>query len=166
VTAVDSIHFELIRQAAARYSTGVDRCDLPMMQSAYWPDAIDDHGVFVGNAMEFCERVVSTHRRFLATMHCNANHRIDIEPEALTATGEMYNISYLHRLNDAGDGTEVDTWHGRYLDRYENRPHGDGTPDWRIIHRVCVHEWTSTAAVTPMSIPAERFRQGSEDRLV
>ena len=54
----------------------------------------------------------------------------------------------------------VDTWHGRYLDRYERR---DG--EWRIAARVCVHEWTRTDRVTsPMPIDASRFRQGGADR--
>ena len=41
---------EACREAARRYSYGVDRLDAEVMKSAYWPDATDDHGVFVGNA--------------------------------------------------------------------------------------------------------------------
>jgi len=69
---------ETIRQAAARYSRGVDRLDVELMQSAYWPDATDDHGVYVGPAMPFCERVVSTHARYRSTMHCLLNHAIEV----------------------------------------------------------------------------------------
>jgi len=49
-----------IRQVAARYSRGVDRLDGDLMKSAYWADATDDHGVFVGNAMDFCDRVITS----------------------------------------------------------------------------------------------------------
>ena len=49
---------DAIRQVVARYARGVDRLDADVMKSAYWPEATDDHGVFVGNAMVFCERVV------------------------------------------------------------------------------------------------------------
>ena len=59
-----------IRQVATRYSRGVDRLDGDLMKSAYWPDGTDDHGVFVGNAMEFCDVVIRSHERFIATMHC------------------------------------------------------------------------------------------------
>jgi ketosteroid isomerase-like protein len=151
-------HHDAIRQIAVRYSHGVDRLDLAAMQSAYWPDAVDDHGVFVGDAMEFCELVVRSHGRDLATMHCVLNHLIELADDELTATGEVYNVTYLHRLD--GDRPVLDTWWGRYLDRYERR--GD---EWRIIHRTCVHEWTtSTPVQARMAIDAARFRQGSADR--
>jgi len=38
---------DAIRQVAARYARGVDRLDGDLMKSAYWPEATDDHGVFV-----------------------------------------------------------------------------------------------------------------------
>jgi hypothetical protein len=150
---------EAIRQAAARYARGVDRLDVPLMQSAYWPDAIDDHGVYVGDAMAFCERVVETHARFESTMHCNMNHTIEVDEDGLTARGEIYNMTFLLRRGE--DGSQiVDHWMGRYLDRYECR---DG--DWRIAHRICVHEWTRSSPIDEaMPIAAEKFRQGSADR--
>jgi hypothetical protein len=159
---------EQIRQVAARYARGVDRLDVATMRSAYWPDAIDDHGVYVGDAMAFCDRVVSTHRRFDWTMHCILNHWIDVVDDT-TAHGEIYNVTYLQSTDrsDAGEGdvdvewTRVlDTWWGRYLDRYECR---DG--EWRIAHRVCVHEATERRTLdAAMPIAAELFRQGSADR--
>ena len=48
---------EAIREVANRYAYGVDRLDADCMRSAYWPEAIDNHGVFVGNAWEFVDRV-------------------------------------------------------------------------------------------------------------
>jgi ketosteroid isomerase-like protein len=151
---------EQIRQCAARYSRGVDRLDVATMQSAYWPDGTDDHGVFVGNAMEFCERVVSTHGRFLATMHCVLNHWIELDDDLRHGRGEVYNVTYLHRVD--GEQEIIDTWWGRYLDRYERR--GD---EWRIIHRTCVHEMTRSDPVDAhMPINAAAFTQGSADRLL
>ena len=46
---------EKIREAAMRYSYGVDRLDPEVMKSAYWPEATDNHGNFVGNAHEFVD---------------------------------------------------------------------------------------------------------------
>ena len=150
---------EAIRQAALRYCRGVDRLDVDLMRSAYHADATDDHGVFVGPADALCERVVQSHRRYDATMHCILNHAIEFVDET-TATGEIYNVTYLRQTVDGEP--RLHTWWGRYLDRYECR---DGR--WAIAHRVCVHEWTRTEpAGQPMPIDAGLFRQGSADRSV
>jgi hypothetical protein len=145
-----------IRQVAARYSRGVDRLDADLMKSAYWPEATDDHGVFVGNAMDFCDRVVETHQRFIATMHCVMNHAIEVA--GTTGSGEIYNVTYVFREEN---GQEiVETWWGRYLDQYECR-----NGEWRILERICVHEFTRSDTVTAhMSIDAAKFRQGATDR--
>ena len=148
---------EAIRQAALRYCRGVDRLDAELMRSAYHDDATDDHGVFVGSAADLCSRVVQSHRRYDSTMHCVLNHAIDIADDT-HATGEVYNVTYLLRTVDGV--RQLDTWWGRYLDRYECR---DGR--WAIVHRVCVHEWTRTEPLgTTMPIEAHRFRQGRDDR--
>jgi SnoaL-like domain len=148
---------EAIRQAALRYCRGVDRLDADLMFSAYHPDATDDHGVFVGPARDLCDRVVASHQRYDATMHCVLNHAIDFVDD-IAATGEIYNVTYLRQTVQGVP--RLHTWCGRYLDRYECR---DGR--WAIAHRVCVHEWTSTAAAgDPMPIDAAVFRQGSADR--
>lgn len=145
---------EAIRAVAQRYCRGVDRLDAESMRSAYWPDAVDEHGVFVGNAWEFVDHCMMSHRKWRGTMHCIFNHHIEFDDEA-HARGEVYNVTHLF----GHDGQEVSTWYGRYLDRYERR--GD---EWRIAHRVCVHEANRSEATDPMPIAAERFRQGAADR--
>ncbi len=150
---------EQIRQAALRYCRGVDRLDAALMLSAYHDGATDDHGVFVGPASELCERVVRSHRRYAATMHCVLNHAIDIV-DATHATGEVYNVTYLRTVTT--EGNHLDTWWGRYLDTYEFR-----AGRWAITHRTCVHEWTESRTLEhAMPIDAARFRQGGEDRLM
>ncbi len=147
-----------IRQAAARYSRGVDRLDADLMRSAYWPDATDDHGVYVGNAMDFCDVVVRSHGRFISTMHCIMNHAIEVDEDAGTGNGEIYNVTYVFR--EESRRKLLETWWGRYLDTYERR---DG--EWRIKARICVHEYTRADEVTEhMAIDAAKFRQGSADR--
>ncbi len=148
---------EACREAARRYCRGVDRLDAELMRSAYWPDATDDHGVFVGNAMEFVDRVIESHRRWAATMHCIYNHSVELDPGGVRARGEAYNVTYLF---GGADGPAVSTWWGRYLDAYERR-----SGEWRIIERVCVHEADrSEPTVEPMAIDSQRFRPGSDDR--
>ena len=148
---------ESIRQAVLRYSRGLDRLDLEVMSSAFHDDATDDHGVFVGPARELCERVVQSHRRYAATMHCVLNHTIDVVNDG-HATGEVYTVAYLVR--DTDSVRYLDSWWGRYLDIYECR-----SGRWAITHRVCVHEWTRSEAMTAtMAIDATRFRSGAADR--
>lgn len=144
------------QDAALRYCRGVDRLDPDIMKSAYWPDATDDHGNFVGNAHEFVDYCMEAHLRWRATMHCVLNHLVEVDEGGTSARGEIYNVTYLFRK----DEPVLDTWWGRYLDRYEQR-----NGEWRIIERVCVHEATMSGPVdTPMPMETSRYRSGSFDR--
>lgn len=146
---------EAIRDLAMRYCRGVDRLDPACMKSAYWPEAVDEHGSFVGNAHDFADYCMTAHLKWSWTMHSIYNHQIQLEPDGVNATGEIYNVTHLC-VAETGD---IDTWYGRYLDRYEKR--GD---EWRIIHRVCAHNGTQTMPTTPMQIDASNYRDGGFDR--
>ncbi len=144
-----------IEDCAKRYCRGVDRLDSELMKSAYWAEARDDHGTYVGPAWPFVDHCMASHRRWRSTSHCIYNHSVDLDEDGHYARGEIYNITYLFHKEDDG----LDTWHGRYLDRYEKRG-----LEWRIIDRVCIHEGTHTQKTTPMLIAVEKFRQGDFDR--
>ena len=147
---------EAIREVANRYAHGIDHLDTDCMKSAYWPDAVDDHGVFVGNAWEFVDRVIASHRRWAWTMHATTNHRVDVDADGVHASGELANVTHLM----SADRSELSTWYGRYVDRYEKR--GD---EWRIMHRVCVHHGSEVRRVDrPMPVDAQSFRQGTSLR--
>ena len=47
-----------IYDVLTRYCRALDRCDVELMKSVYWEDAVDAHGIFHGNAHEFCEFIV------------------------------------------------------------------------------------------------------------
>ncbi|MGY1809515.1 nuclear transport factor 2 family protein [Blastococcus sp. SYSU D00669] len=149
---------EEIRAVVLRYCRGVDRLDVDLLRSTYLPGAVDDHGVFVGDAAEFCARVVESHRRYDATLHCVTNHLVELDgPD--DARGEAYVQAHVLRRDDAGAPVH-DTWWGRYADRYARR---DGR--WGIAHRVVVHEWTRREPRgAAMRADTGLFRQGSEDR--
>lgn len=154
------VAMEACREAARRYSYGIDRLDAIVMKSAYWPDATDDHGVFAGNAWQFCDRVVSSHDRLTWTMHTIFNHRVDIHAGGTHARGEVYNVSYLFTQGSDSIERRLDTWYGRYLDTYEQRDN-----EWRIQHRVCVHHGDVSQAVPQsMAVDSGAFRQASFDR--
>jgi len=146
---------EAIRDVMFRYTHGVDRLDGDWMKSAFWPDAVDEHGPHVGSAWEFVDHCMESHVRWRSTMHCVFNHQIELEDDGVHARGEAYNVSYLFRA----DMPTAETWWGRYLDRYEKR---DG--EWRILHRVCVHEATRTLPASEMPLAWQSYRPGSFDR--
>ena len=150
-----SADLEALRDVVLRYCAGIDRLDPETMRSAYWPEAIDDHGSFVGNAWEFVGRRMRSHTRWRSTMHCVFNHRVELDDSGVAARGEVYNVTYL--FPDGAPGVHL--WCGRYLDSYEKR--GD---EWRILHRVCVHEGTTVLESDEMPIDAQAFRQGAFDR--
>lgn len=146
---------EQIRDTAMRYCHGVDRLDPDQMKSAYWPEAIDEHGGFVGNAHEFSDYCMTAHLKWSWTMHSIYNHQIELDDDGVGASGEIYNVTNLRRAESGA----IDTWYGRYLDRYEKRE-----DEWRIIHRVCVHNGTHTAPAAAMDMDTSNYRDGSFDR--
>jgi hypothetical protein len=146
---------EQIRDVAMLYCRGVDRLDVACMKSAYWPDAIDEHGGFVGNGHAFAEYCMTAHLKWSWTMHSIFNHTVEVDDGGLSARGELYNVTNLCRA----DTGAIDTWYGRYLDRYDKR--GD---EWRILRRVCVHHGTHSAPASPMAIDTARYLDGSFDR--
>ena len=112
-----------------RYCRGVDRFDRELVLSAYHPDAIDDHGTFVGGPLAFVEWAFYYHREHQISQH----HMI-------------FNTS----IELAGDVAHTETyWQffgenrvkpnilaiGRYIDRFERRG-----GRWAIAARVCISE--------------------------
>jgi hypothetical protein len=122
-----------IQDILARYSRALDRCDIDILKSVFWPDAHDDHGMFVGNIDEFAEFSMKTLATMDRTMHLVANCVIDFD-DADHARSETYIVAW-HDI--AGD---IATSHlvagGRYLDRFERR-----SGEWRILERVFISDW-------------------------
>jgi hypothetical protein len=120
-----------ILQCVYRYSRGVDRLDRAMLVSAYHPDAIDDHGIFVGTAEEFADYFFAFHeKRQFSTHHVIGNHVCEVTGD--TAHAETY---YLYLSNNQYD-PPVSMAAGRYIDRFECRG-----GRWAIAARKCVIEW-------------------------
>jgi hypothetical protein len=111
-----------------RYCRGIDRLDRAMLLSAYHPDAVDDHGTFVGPVGKFADYVFALHTAHQQrTQHHITNHRCEI------AGAEAHTESYyiFRSLNKAPP--LYTTASGRYLDRLEKR---DGK--WGIVDRICL----------------------------
>ncbi len=130
---------EAIREVLARYCRGIDRCDMTLLKSVYWPEATDDHGTFNGNAWQFAEYVVPALKQMKQTMHQISNVTIDLD--GTCANVETYCVAYHLVAGENGDQEMVVG--GRYVDRFERR---DG--EWRIAARVYVMDWNQNGPST------------------
>lgn len=117
-----------ILDCLVRYCRGMDRMDRALAKSAYHPDALDDHGDYVGPVDGLIDWAFGLHeagqRR---TQHRITNHYCELDGD--TAHAETYwSARFLNRkppyYNDC---------FGRYLDKLERR---GGT--WAIAARICV----------------------------
>jgi hypothetical protein len=92
--------------------------------------------------------------RYSGTQHTISNTSIELVG-ADTAYVESHVCA--RHLREDEDGPVMETFGGRYVDRFERR---DG--DWKIADRVVVHDWSTLERVEP-AFPADRFPVGSRD---
>ncbi len=124
---------QAIVECVHRYARGVDRADEELVRSAYHPDAIEDHGAYVGGVDGLVGFLRAAHDPFPAYQRYVSNTTVDLDGD--TAHAESY-YSCVLRRDDKG---RLLVNGGRYLDRLERR---DG--EWRIARRVVVMEWEGT----------------------
>jgi SnoaL-like protein len=121
-----------IADLLTRYCRGVDRCDAELINSAFHPDAVDEHsyrrlsGTEVGPFL--AQRMQTAFKR---SLHCLLQSRVALDGDA--AGAETYFVAWLVREEDGRE--VVDQAAGRYVDRFERR---EG--EWRIVHRVVLPE--------------------------
>jgi hypothetical protein len=156
MTIDDLVAQQEIRDVLIRYTRGVDRMDLDLVRSCYWPGAQDDHGAFQGTVEKFIEWL-DVLRYFDSTMHFIGNQLVEVDGD--TARAESYCIAY-HRRSARDDEEGHDLVLGlRYVDRMERR---DG--EWRIADRKCAFDWSRHDPITAeWDFPPEALR-GRRDR--
>ncbi len=124
---------EQIRQCLHRYARGVDRFDHELIRSAFHPDALDEHGKFVGTPDEFVDWALNMHQNTqLSHQHCLLNHWCDLTGD--TAHAETYFM--FTAMNRKGKPLTIGG--GRYIDRLEKR-----NEEWRIAARVTLRDWSN-----------------------
>ncbi|MCK9900912.1 nuclear transport factor 2 family protein [Frankia sp. Cpl3] len=121
-----------ILDCVARVARGEDRRDADLISSAYWPEATDDHGIFIGGLKEYLEWVVPGADAITVTLHTLGQSLIEVSGDE--ATAETHVTAY-HRINLGEQENDI-VIGGRYLDRLERR---DG--QWRIAHRTMLYDW-------------------------
>lgn len=122
---------QAIHECLMRYSRGIDRLDRDLLLSVYWPDAVDDHGVFVGSPEDFVDWAFRMHSRtHHSHQHAILNHTVDLDG----ATAHVESYYFFVSLNRQGRPWSISG--GRYLDRFEKRD-----DVWRIADRICIRDW-------------------------
>jgi SnoaL-like domain len=122
---------QAIEDLLATYSRGIDRLDRALLLSVYHPDAIDDHGVFIGTPEEFVDWAIAMHTAtHFSHQHCILNHTCELDGD-LAHTETYYMFVGMNRA-----GIPMSMAGGRYIDRMEKR-----NGRWGIAARVCVRDW-------------------------
>lgn len=129
---------EAIRDCLFRYSRAIDRCDMALLATAYWPGAVDHHSGFTGTIEEFIAWAEPRLRAIPHSVHMLGNILIRIDGETARVESYFWSVNVLAE----GDVREA-LVSGRYLDRFERR--GD---EWRIAERMVVHDWFRESADT------------------
>lgn len=125
------------------YTRGLDRFDRELLLSAYHPDAIDDHGVFVGSPSEYADWILAWQDEHqFSNSHTLTNIQIELDGDS--AHVESYILSAAMTKPD----NALTLLGGRYIDRFERR---DGR--WAIVARKCIVDWYGDPGPSP--IPPE-----------
>lgn len=144
---------EAIRDVSLRYARGIDRHDDALLLSAYHPDAVDDHGAFIGSPEGFVEYANRVHgQNWVCHQHFVTNQVIDLDGTA--AHCESYFLAVLKRPDSVCDFVG-----GRYIDRLEKR---NGC--WAVADRICMVEWNVEAAPGGAGLDPSMFVAGTWDR--
>lgn len=140
-----------IEAVLRRYCRGIDRCDPQVLKSAYHKGAIDDHGVFKGDAEDFATMILPIlEANYSATQHHLTNISIDLDGDV--AHGETYFVA----VHKAVAAPVIEWSGGRYLDRFERR---DGR--WAIADRLVVMDWIQNAPAGDEHPMAAMFTYGA-----
>jgi hypothetical protein len=145
-----------IKNVHIRYCRGIDRMDWDLVRSCYHPDAIDDHGEYIGGIDGFIAYCKAGTPNFLSTFHFTGNQLVEVDGDI--AWAEHYARAY-HRVPAGTDGVLKDlVTNVRYVDRFERR-----NGEWRIAKRVVVVDTDRVDPVRESWVPPVQFR-GKRDK--
>lgn len=140
-----------IRKVHMRYCRGIDRMDWELIRSCYHPDAIDDHGEYVGGVDGFIDYCKAGCPTFVSTTHFTGNQLIEVD--GTVAWAETYARAY-HRVAGTDGQPDKDlVVNTRYVDRFEKR-----AGEWRIAHRKVVVDTDRVDVVNERWVPESQLR--------
>ena len=148
-----------IREVLARYCRAADRCDEELMRACYHQDALDKHGAFGGAAMDFVSWVIHVQRtNSLTTQHAVSTVVIELAgPVAWVESA--FEATHVRPAADGFDEPFIETFWGRYVDRFEKR-----AGRWAISSREVAHDWSERRACGPRMPHVDAYRPGLRDR--
>ena len=145
-------HQEIV-ECLHRYSRGIDRCDVDLVESCFHPDAVQDNGFYVGSPRGSAELVTEFHvRDCVCQQHHVTSYVVDLDGDV--AHVESY---YLATVREKRGTTKLAS--GRWIDRFERR--GDV---WRIAVRVSTTETIVDVETADMTVADSRFVPWTRDR--
>lgn len=125
-----------IYENAMRYCRGMDRKDLSLMKSTFWPEATDNHGFFVGNCHDFCDMAYQGQE---ASGHSAIHHCSNVLIE-LAGSKARCESAFIYVWSHA-EKSVTKLLGGRYKDVCEKR--GD---EWKILRRFTIFDWANELA--------------------
>ncbi|GAA4558631.1 nuclear transport factor 2 family protein [Pseudonocardia xishanensis] len=139
-----------IQEVMLRYARAVDRADSDLMDSIFWPEGTDNHGMYDGSAAGFFDRA-----RNARDDKDRARHHLVGVPRILSQDGAQAKVEtyfFFAGVYGAGQNDNIGTIEeatigfnaGRYRDLFEKR---DG--EWRVLRRVTVYDWTLSGPYAP-----------------
>jgi hypothetical protein len=124
---------EAIKDCLLRYPRIMDRLDLSLAETFYWPEATDSHaGMFSGKLSQYFLFIEPMLRQMEQTQHCLSNMLIEIDGSE--ARVETYVVGY-HCIGKEENKLFI-TAAGRYLDVLHKRD-----DEWRLFKRQLVLDW-------------------------
>ena len=137
-----------IRSVLVRYTRGVDRLDVELIDSTFFPDAIIEHGGMVFDGAHWGAAIVKTMTGACErSRHLIANQSIELDGDV--AHSETYCDAHL--LINGPDGThQLLNRAVRYVDQLERR-----NGEWRIVFRKTVLEWDRIDPIVERPAPLD-----------
>jgi hypothetical protein len=150
-----------IQDVMYRWCRAVDRLDEDAIRGVFHPDAIDNHGPFVGGVEDLIVWLTGRHRTIPFSMHLVSNMLIEFAGKD-SALAETYIFAALRYSADGkaalaaftggtagqpGAATDSLSW-ARYIDRFERRG-----GEWRIARRTVAFD-SSLMQDVPADAPA------------
>jgi ketosteroid isomerase-like protein len=140
-----------------RWCRAIDRLDADAIRSVFHPDAIDNHGPFVGGVDALIAWLTGRHRTIPFSMHLVSNILIEFAAadSALVETYIFATLRYSPEGKAAlavftggaagpeGSTTDALSW-ARYIDRFERRG-----GEWRIARRTVAFDSTAMLDAGP-----------------
>jgi ketosteroid isomerase-like protein len=147
---------DAIREVIYAYSRAIDRHDPDLLRSLYHPDAIDDHGRFIGTADEFARYAMGRmEQEFECTYHTMGSIVIELHGDEADVETYMFGV---HIAKETADPQTIDILAARLVDRMERRD-----DEWKIARRTVIRDWRHR---TPLLDPsgADEFKRGRSGR--